>query len=69
MPVNFDPTKSQKFLNTGEKYAMPPGGDDDKYDPTKVTGLIEEEKKRRKKALEGKMADRKITIINTTSKS
>ena len=48
---------------------MPPGGDDDKYDPTKVTALIEEEKARRKKALEGKMADRKITIINTMTKS
>lgn len=67
--VNFDPTKSQKFLNTGEKYALPPGGEDDKYDPTKVSNMIEEEKKRRKKALEGKQADRKITIINTSTKS
>jgi hypothetical protein len=68
--VNFDPTKSQKFLNTGEKMALPPGGgDDDKYDPTKVQSLIDEEKKRRAKALEGKQADRKITIINTMTKT
>ena len=69
--IAFDPTKSQKFLNTGEKYAKPPGGDadEDKYDPTKVTNLIEEEKRRRLKQLEGKQADRQIKVINTTAKT
>ena len=43
----FDPTKSQRTLNTGERYAKPPGADEDKYDPTKVIQMIEEEKRRR----------------------
>jgi hypothetical protein len=49
VPVTFDPTKSQKILNTGEKYSRPPGssGDDDKYDPTKVNQMMDEEKRRR----------------------
>lgn len=71
MPMAFDPTKSQKILNTGEKFSKPPGGDadDDKYDPTKVTQMIEEEKRRRLKQLEGKQADRQIKIINTSAKT
>lgn len=71
VPIAFDPTKSQKFLNTGEKYSKPPSGDadDDKYDPTKVTQLIEEEKRRRLKQLEGKQANRQIKVINTTAKT
>lgn len=71
VPVSFDPTKSQKILNTGDKFSKPPmqAGDDDKYDPTKVSHMIEEEKQRRLKSLEGKQADRKVKIINTTTKT
>ena len=55
---SFDPTKSQRILNTGETLARPPGGDDGRYDPTKVSMMVEEEKKRRMKAMEGKQNDR-----------
>lgn len=46
-----------------------PGGEDFKYDPTNVQKMIDDEKKRRFKSLEGKQADRKVKIINTSAKS
>lgn len=58
VPIAFDPTKSQRTLNTGEKFAKPPGADEDRYDPTKMSTMIEEEKRRRAKELEGKQSDR-----------
>ena len=67
VPIAFDPTKSQRTLNTGEKLAKPPGADDDRYDPTKISTMIEEEKRRRAKELEGKQSDRQIKIINTNA--
>lgn len=45
--MTFDPTKSQRTLNTGEKLARPPGADETKYDPTKVSNMVDEEKRRR----------------------
>lgn len=50
----FDPTKASRTMNTGESLTKPPGGDDFKYDPTNVQKMIDEEKKRRLKSLEGK---------------
>lgn len=67
--IGFDPTKPSRTLNTGESFAKPPGAEDERYDPTKVSNLIDEEKRRRHKALEGKQADRQIKIINTSAKT
>ena len=41
--TTFDPTKSHKILNTGEKWDKPPINslEEDKYDPTKVQQMID----------------------------
>ena len=49
-PTTFDGTKGSKASTTGDKYSKPPGLDqeeEDKYDPTKVSHMIEFMKKER----------------------
>lgn len=64
---DFDPTKNAKFSMTGDR--MPPGGDSDKYDPTKVISQIDQIKKERAALLEGKIEDKDIKIFNTNAGS
>ena len=67
--LNFDPTKTHvsKVTGDGSKFIKPPGlskEQEDAYDPTKMIDMIEKVKKDRENALETKIADRQITVIN-----
>ena len=63
--TQFDPTKQAR--STTAEVIKPPGlskAEEDKYDPTKVGDMIEQVKRQREQALEGKLTDRQIKVIN-----
>lgn len=64
--ATFDPTQQQTF-KTGE--ILPKKGiseeEEARYDPTKVTEMIEFIKKQRESQLEGRIANRELKVINS----
>lgn len=65
---DFDPTKSHKSTTADSMMPIRLGKEEeDKYDPTKVSDMIEQIKKQRESQLEGRINDRQIKVINTTS--
>lgn len=66
---DFDPTKAFKASTSeyGSKLPSLDKSEEDKYDPTKVTEMIEFIKKQREAALEGRIQDRQIKVINTNN--
>lgn len=66
---DFDPTKATKLSTDayGSKLPSLDKGEEDKYDPTKVSEMIEFIKKQRDAALEGRISDRQIKVINTNN--
>lgn len=61
--TDFDPTKSHK-MTTADSFKPQSLTGGDEYDPTKLGDMIEKIKKERDAALEGKISDRQLKVIN-----
>ena len=61
--TDFDPTKSHK-MTTADSFKPASLTAGDEYDPTKLGEMIEKIKKEREAALEGKIKDKQIKVIN-----